>query len=152
MGTKEVKMVAALKNGTVIDRIPSDKLFKAVSILHLDELTNQITVGNNLNSKALGTKGIIKVADKFFESKEINKIALIAPNAKLNIIRDYEVVEKKTLKLPDQLDDIVKCGNPNCITNHQPVKTLFTVDHKDGLTFRCHYCERVMSHEEIKIL
>jgi aspartate carbamoyltransferase regulatory subunit len=151
MEPKEVKMVAALKNGTVIDRIPSAKLFKVVSILHLDILSNQITIGNNLHSKALGTKGIIKVADVFFEDKEISKIALIAPNAKLNIIRDYEVVEKKTLKLPEILEGVIRCGNPNCITNHQPVDTKFAVSDKGGLTFRCHYCERVMSLDEIKI-
>jgi len=145
-------MVAAIKDGTVIDRIPSDKLFKVASILHLEELPNQVTVGNNLESHQLGTKGIIKVSDKFFTDKDINKIALVAPNAKLNIIRDYSVVEKKTLTLPDVFDDIVRCGNPNCITNHQPIITRFHVEDKENLTLRCHYCERVMSGDEIKIL
>jgi aspartate carbamoyltransferase regulatory subunit len=152
METKQVKMVAAIKDGTVIDRIPSDKLFKVASILHLEELPNQVTVGNNLESHQLGTKGIIKVSDKFFTDKDINKIALVAPNAKLNIIRDYSVVEKKTLTLPDVFDDIVRCGNPNCITNHQPIITRFHVEDKENLTLRCHYCERVMSGDEIKIL
>ena len=152
METKQLKMVAAIKDGTVIDRIPSDKLFKVASILHLDELANQVTVGNNLESKELGTKGIIKVSDKFFTDKDINKIALIAPNAKLNIIRDYAVVEKKTLKLPTILEDIVKCGNPNCITNHEPMMTRFHVEDNKTLTLRCHYCERVMSGDDVKIL
>lgn len=149
---KEVKIVAAIKDGTVIDRIPSDKLFKVASILHIEELSNQITVGNNLESQELGTKGIIKVSDKFFSDKDINKIALIAPNAKLNVIRDYMVVEKKTLKLPSVLEDIVKCGNPNCITNHEPMMTRFHVEDNHTLTLRCEYCERVMSGDEVKIL
>lgn len=149
---KQLKMVAAIKDGTVIDRIPSDKLFKVASILHIEELSNQVTVGNNLESHELGVKGIIKVSDLFFSEKDINKIALIAPNAKLNIIRDYEVEEKKTLKLPAELEDIVKCGNPNCITNHEPMVTRFHVENNESLTLRCRYCERVMSGEEIKIL
>jgi aspartate carbamoyltransferase, regulatory subunit len=149
---KQVKIVAAIKDGTVIDRIPSDKLFKVASILHIEDLSDQVTVGNNLESHELGTKGIIKVSDKFFNSKDINKIALIAPNAKLNVIKDYLVVEKKTLSLPDTLEDIVKCGNPNCITNHEPMVTRFHVEDNKTLTLRCHYCERVMSGDDIRIL
>jgi aspartate carbamoyltransferase regulatory subunit len=149
---KQVKIVAAIKEGTVIDRIPSDKLFKVVSILHIEDLSDQVTVGNNLESHELGTKGIIKVSGKFFNSKDINKIALIAPNAKLNVIKDYVVVEKKTLHLPSILEDIVKCGNPNCITNHEPMMTRFHVEDNKTLTLRCHYCERVMSGEDVRIL
>jgi len=149
---KQVKIVAAIKDGTVIDRIPSDKLFKVASILHIEELSDQVTVGNNLESHELGTKGIIKVSGKFFNSKDINKIALIAPNAKLNVIKDYVVVEKKTLSLPGILEDIVKCGNPNCITNHEPMMTRFHVEDNKTLTLRCHYCERVMSGDDVRIL
>jgi aspartate carbamoyltransferase regulatory subunit len=149
---KQVKIVAAIKDGTVIDRIPPDKLFKVASMLHIEELPNQVTVGNNLESHELGAKGIIKVAGKFFTGKDINKIALIAPNAKLNIIRDYMVVEKRTLTLPILLEDIVKCGNPNCITNHEPMMTRFHVENNQTLTLRCHYCERVMREEDVKIL
>ena len=78
--------VAALENGTVIDHIPSDQLFKVVSLLGLEKLNKSITIGNNLISKKIGKKGIIKIADTFFKEEEINKIALIAPNAKINII------------------------------------------------------------------
>lgn len=151
MESKEVKMVAALRNGTVIDHIPSDKLFQVVSILHLAELPNQITVGNNLSSKKLGSKGIIKISDKFLTDKDINKIALVAPDAQLNIIRDFEVIEKKKLRIPDRFEDIVRCGNPNCVTNHQPIITLFDVTNHAPLTIRCHYCERMMTEDEIKI-
>jgi aspartate carbamoyltransferase regulatory subunit len=151
MKLKEVKMVAALKNGTVIDHIPSDKLFMVVSILHLEKLPNQITIGNNLASKKLGSKGIIKVSDQFFTEQDINKIALIAPDAQLNIIRDYEVKEKKKLAIPDLIEDIVRCGNPNCVTNHQPINTRFELVDRNPLTLRCHYCERMMVGDEIKI-
>ena len=80
-----------MENGTVIDHIPSEKLFTVVSLLGLEQMNNNITIGFNLKSKKLGTKGIIKIADKFFCDDEINRIAVVAPNVKLNIIRDYEV-------------------------------------------------------------
>lgn len=143
--------VAALENGTVIDHIPSDHLFKVVSLLGLDKLTNSITIGNNLISKKIGRKGILKVTDIFFEEDEINKIALIAPFAKINIIRNYDVVEKRPVSLPDVLVDIVKCGNPKCITNNEPMKTEFQVIDKDEVQIKCKYCERVILKEDIEI-
>ena len=89
---KKELQVAALKNGTVIDHIPSDKLFTVVSLLGLEQMENNITIGFNLESQRLGKKGIIKIADKFFSEADINKIAVVAPNVVINIIRDYEVV------------------------------------------------------------
>jgi len=147
---KELK-VTALKNGTVIDHIPADKLFKVVSILQIEKCGSLVTLGNNLESKLLGLKGIIKVSDRFFEESETNKIALLAPNAKINIIRDYAVVEKRSLALPDEIRDIVQCGNPNCITNHQSVATRFFVIKNGDVRLKCRYCEREMKQEEVKI-
>jgi len=144
--------VAALCNGTVIDHIPSDKLFKVVSILHLDTCLNQITLANNLESAKIGSKGLIKIADRAFAEDETNKIALIAPNAKINIIRDFLVVEKRELTLPNEIREIVQCANPNCITNHQPVTTRFWVLNNDGeIMLKCHYCEREVKRDEVKI-
>ena len=144
--------VAALQNGTVIDHIPSSALFKVVSILRLDKLPTNITIGNNLESKKLGFKGIIKIADKIFQEDEINKIAVIAPKAKLNIIRDYDVVEKKSIALPDIICGIVKCSNPKCVTNNEPMKTRFKVLDKENITIKCTYCEREMKKGEIELL
>ena len=148
---KELK-VAALRNGTVIDHIPSDKLYKVVSILHLDVCEHQITIGNNLDSAKVGKKGIIKISDRAFAEDETNKIALIAPNAKINIIRDYVVVEKRPLILPAEIREIIQCGNPNCITNNQPVSTRFhVIQHGDETMLKCHYCEREVKRVEVKI-
>lgn len=116
--------VAALCNGTAIDHIPSNQVFKVLSLLNLGDLKNPVTIGNNLESKKMGTKGIIKISDKFFEEEEINRIALIAPNVVLNIIKDYQVVEKKRISLPQTILGIVKCNNPKCITNNEPMLTL----------------------------
>ncbi|HEY6914439.1 MAG TPA: aspartate carbamoyltransferase regulatory subunit, partial [Paludibacter sp.] len=126
MSTKELK-VAALRNGTVIDHIPADKLFKVVSILHLDTCLNQITLANNLESAKIGSKGLVKISERALAEDETNKIALIAPNAKINIIRDFQVVEKRPLILPDEIREIVQCNNPVCVTNNQPISTRFQV-------------------------
>lgn len=141
--------VAALKNGTAIDHIPSEQLFKVVTLLGLDNLKNPITIGSNLESKKMGTKGIIKIADKFFKEDEINRIALVAPNVNLNIIENFEVVEKKRVTLPDEISEIVMCNNPKCITNNEPMKTRFEVVDKEKVVLQCHYCELKIKKEEI---
>ena len=143
---------AALQNGTVIDHIPTDKLFTIVNLLGLMNVENNMTIGNNLESKKLGKKGIIKVADRFFTDEEISRLSVVAPNVKLNIIRDYEVVEKKQVIMPDEIRGIVKCNNPKCITNNEPMATIFHVIDKEQGTLKCHYCEKEQNKEAIKLL
>lgn len=135
--------VAALKDGTVIDHIPSNRLFSVVSLLGLERMENNITIGFNLESKKLGKKGIIKIADTFFCDEEINRISVVAPHVQLNIIRNYKVVEKREVQMPDELRGILKCANPQCITNNEPMKTLFHVSDKERGIAKCHYCEKV---------
>jgi aspartate carbamoyltransferase regulatory subunit len=150
---KKLKLkVSAIKDGTVIDHIPAKNLFKVITILGLDKIDNQITFGTNLDSKKLGAKAIIKVSDLFFEDSEINKIALIAPHAKLNIIRDYEVVEKKIVVTPEKIVGIVKCFNPKCITNNEKITTCFKVISKEPIALKCKYCEKITSDDEIVML
>ena len=144
--------VAALQNGTVIDHIPTDKLFTIVNLLGLMNVENNMTIGNNLESKKLSKKGIIKVADRFFTDEEISRLSVVAPNVKLNIIRDYEVVEKKQVIMPDEIRGIVKCNNPKCITNNEPMATIFHVIDKEQGTLKCHYCEKEQNKEAIKLL
>jgi len=148
---KKELLVAALKNGTAIDHIPSEHLFKVASLLELDKMHNRITIGNNLISKKMGSKGVIKIADKFFEEDEINRIALVAPHVVLNIIRDYEVVDKKNVILPDKLVGIVKCDNPKCISNNEPMLSRFDVIDREDVTLKCQYCERKINKENILI-
>jgi len=145
-------VVSAIRNGTVIDRIPTQNLFKVVSILGLEKINAQITFGNNLDSKKLGKKAIIKITDKFFDNEEINKIALVAPEAKLNTIRDYQVVEKREVKVPDEVTGIAKCVNPKCITNNEQIVTRFYVIAKKPVTLKCHYCEKMIEQEQMTIL
>lgn len=140
--TKEL-IVSALENGTVLDHIPAENVYKALDILDLKDIGSRITIGVNLSSKRDGKKGIIKIEDRFFEDAELNKLALIAPKATVNVIRNYEVTEKKTLVMPSEIEGIAKCMNPKCITNHQPIKTKFTVSDENGeISLLCHYCEK----------
>ena len=149
---KKLKLkVSAIKEGTVIDQIPSKSLFKVISILGLNKIENQITFGTNLESEKLGTKAIIKVSDKFFKDNEINKIAIIAPHAKLNIIRDYEVVEKKIVETPETILGIVKCFNPKCITNTEKITTSFKVVTSEPMSLKCLYCEKITGEEQIRM-
>lgn len=148
---KQALQVAALKNGTVIDHIPSDKLFTVVNLLELQSSDQNITIGNNFESQKLGKKGIIKVADRFFSDEEISRLSVVAPNVKLNIIRNYEVVEKKQVIMPDVVKGIVKCGNPKCITNNEPMPTLFHVADKENGILKCHYCEKEQNKETLKL-
>ena len=144
--------VSAIENGTVIDHIPAKSLFKVIQILGLDKIDKQITFGTNLDSKKLVKKAIIKISGVFFEDKDINRIALVAPDAKLNIIRDYEVVEKKTVNVPDDFTGIVKCVNPKCVTNHEKVTQKFYVVDKASVSLKCHYCEKITDEEHMEFL
>ena len=145
--------VSAIKNGTVIDRIPPQSLFKVIEILGLDHTGHQITFGTNLDSRYLGKKAIIKIADSFFEDQDINRISLIAPDAKFNIIKEYQVVEKKQVSIPPYIRGIARCFNPKCITNHQQVETRFTTKkEKGGISLICHYCEKITSTKNLQII
>lgn len=144
--------VSAIKDGTVIDHIPADSLFKVISILRLENIEGMITFGTNLESRRLGKKGIIKLSGVFFKDKDINRISLIAPDAKLNIIRDYKVIEKKVVQVPDEISGIAKCVNPMCITNHEKVESRFSVVDKREIQLRCHYCEKITDKEHMEIL
>lgn len=141
--------VSAIRNGTVIDHIPSDKVFQVFKILNLNNSKNQVYFGTNLDSQKYGKKGIIKISDQYFKLEQISKIALVAPMATLIEIKDYEVTKKETVHFPEVVENIVKCFNPKCVTNSQKVPTRFNVteDHNNQMKLACHYCEKTMSKE-----
>ncbi|MAH33466.1 aspartate carbamoyltransferase regulatory subunit [archaeon] len=144
--------VAAIKEGTVIDHIPADASFKVAAILKLRKDPNMVSIATNLNSKSLGKKGIVKVSNKNLTEEEVNKIAVVAPNATVNIIKDYKVKEKIKVNLQKVIENVIRCSNPVCITNHESISTIFNVEKENPLQVRCHYCERVMGKEDIKLI
>jgi len=148
---KELK-IPAIKEGTVIDHIPSRETFKVMRILDLREFNQMISVALNLKSKALGKKGIIKVRNRFLTQDEVNKIAILAPHATVNIIKDYDVKEKINVDIPEEIHSIIKCSNPKCITNNEKVKTSFSTLSKSPLHVLCNHCERVMESKDITLI
>jgi len=142
--------VKALENGTVIDHIPQGVVQRVLSVLGLENCEEQIYMGANLESKKMGRKGIIKVANRFFEENEIDKIGLIAPTATVIEIRNYEIKSKTQVRIPDVVHKIVKCFNPKCITNKESVPTHFYVIDKSDLKLRCHYCEKITGRKNIE--
>ena len=152
MSNKTERQVAAIKNGTVIDHIPAEKTYQVVNLLQLETLDTPVTIGYNYPSNKIGRKGIIKVSDKFFTDEEISRLSVVAQNVVLNIIHDYEVVEKKTVKTPDELRGIVKCNNPKRITNNEPMNTVFHVVNKEKGILKCHYCDKEQFIDKVELV
>ena len=152
-------LIRAIKNGSVIDHIPSEKVFAIVEILKLKEYSERITVATNMPSSSLGRKGIIKIEEKILEEKELNNISLLAPNVTINIIDNYEVVEKSKLDKLDKVIGLMKCDNPKCISNHENIETKFIRVEEDlnennleeKTKYKCFYCEKIILEDEIQI-
>lgn len=144
-------LVSKIKDGTVIDHITGGHALDVVKILGITGRTNGIVlIAMHVPSKQLGIKDIVKVEGRELEPGEVDKIALLAPHASINIVRDYNVVGKKLVKLPDIISGTVKCGNPACISNsNEPVQPKFYVKSQEPLMIRCHYCSYIMEKQDI---
>ncbi len=144
-------LVSKIKDGTVIDHITAGHALDVVKILGITGRTNgTVLIAMHVPSKQLGTKDIVKVEGRELHPKEVDKIALVAPHASINIIRDYKVTGKKRVKLPSIVHGIVKCGNPSCISNsNEPVQPKFYVETQEPLMIRCHYCGYIMEKQDI---
>ena len=143
--------VMKIRFGTVIDHINSGTSLSVLRILGLTgKGENVVTIAMNVPSRKIGRKDIVKVEDRVLSSEEADKIALIAPKATINIIRDYAVVGKQTIKLPQVVKGLVKCDNLSCISNgKEPIQSTFFVEGKDPLRLRCYYCNRTMSKDDV---
>jgi aspartate carbamoyltransferase regulatory subunit len=147
----KVMKIQALKSGTAIDHLPSGTALEVLKVLGIDDTAGTIAIGMNLESRKMGGKDIIKIENKELTQQELNKIALVAPQASISIIKDYEVAKKLQVNLPKIITGIVKCFNPNCITNQDKVTTKFHVINEKPIKIRCHYCERYMKRKDIKL-
>ncbi len=149
MKEKVVKMkVTALKQGTVIDHIPAGGVWKVFQILNLKDYDKTLRIGVRLNSKKYGKKDLLKIEDRYLSQEEANKLALVAPNATINIIKNWKVDQKIRVSIPDTVYGL-NCANPRCITRHDNIKTKFEVIDKKALKVRCHYCEHVFDREDV---
>ena len=147
----EMLRVSKIKNGTVIDHITGGHALDVVKILGIAERRSSVvSIGMNVPSKSLGRKDIVKIEGRGIAASEADKIALLAPRATINIIKDYKVVEKKRVKLPDNIKGIVKCDNPACVSNsNEPIESQFLVEKAEPLRLKCHYCGHVMEKTDV---
>ena len=150
METKKELVVPAIENGTVIDHIPTEVVYKVVHILGLEDYKDEVLIGTYLQSGKLGRKGIIKIKNKHFTKDEVSKVVLVAPFVTVITIKDYRVIEKFSTEIPDHIENFIKCANPKCITNFEDIPTQFDVVDKENLKLRCHYCEKYTTKETIK--
>lgn len=141
-------VVEKIENGTVIDHIPAGMGMKVLSILKV-AAGSKIALLMNVTSKRLGSKDILKISEKQLDEKEVNRIALVAPNATLNIIKNGSVVEKSVVCLPHELHGVARCPNPKCITNSERIETRFAQEEKNK--FRCYYCEMLFDTNELSL-
>ncbi len=146
---KQMK-VDAIKNGTVIDHIPAGKGMQVADIINISG-KNEVLIGVNLQSRKVGRKDILKIENRELSQEEINSIALIAADATLTIIKDYEKVRKTKAEIPKAIQGLIKCPNPKCITNSEKIKTKFKVTGKNPLKVRCCYCEKKYLVDDVKI-
>ncbi|GAA4899713.1 aspartate carbamoyltransferase regulatory subunit [Ferrimonas pelagia] len=149
--TKDNKLqVEAIKNGSVIDHIPAHSGIKVLRLFQLHQTQNRVTIGLNLPSSVQGLKDLIKIENVFIDEELANQLALLAPNATVNRIEDYEVTKKLTLSLPQKVNRVFQCPNSNCITHSEPVDTSFAVIAKnDSIKLKCKYCEKAFSRESV---
>ena len=143
--------ISKIKDGTVIDHIPAGKALKVMNILKMDDrATNSVSIGIRVPSEKMGQKDVIKIENRDLEKFEVDKISLIAPEASISIVKDYEITEKFSVELPTRLIGTVKCHNTECITNlKEPVSSDFLLISKKPILIRCNFCERNMNEKEI---
>lgn len=143
---KELK-VTPIKNGTVIDHIDPGMALKVLRIIGVigEEVHSTVSVVMHVQSGTKSWKDIVKVEDRELLPSQVDKIAMISPAVTINIIRNYKVVEKYKPSLPEVVAGIVKCSNPNCISNQErePVISRFKVISKSPPKVRCLYCGRL---------
>ena len=145
-------LVRRIREGTVIDHILPGKAFNVLKTLNITgKEGNIVTVALNVPSSKKNKKDIIKVENKFLENDDTDKIALISPHATINIIRNYQVAEKRKIQVPDSISGIFKCTNINCISNEEKgiVPTIIVLD-KINIVLKCKYCARLIDINEIE--
>ena len=149
---KELR-VHPIRDGTVIDHINAGQAMNVLKILGITGSSSAvISVAMNVSSQDIESKDIVKIEDRELKDKEVDKIALISPNATINIIRDFGVAGKHRVKLPEMVESMVKCANPNCISNtNEPVTSKFEVK-KNPIRLRCIYCEHVIMENIVEHL
>lgn len=149
--TEQKLRVNKIKDGTVIDHICGGYALDVINILGITGKEKKVmTIAINVPSKRLGVKDIVKIEGKALNTEEVNRIALVAPRASINYIKNYSVMEKSEVKLPKTIEGIIKCPNPTCVSNNkEPIKSKFNVKTDDPLLLKCHYCGVTLEEADV---
>jgi aspartate carbamoyltransferase regulatory subunit len=149
--TQQELYIKKIEDGTVIDHITPGFALDVLKILKIDGKGGEVvSAAINVESKQLQHKDIVKIQKRELQPSEVDKIALIAPNATINIVRNFAVTSKKVVELPSTIRGIIKCDNPSCISNsNEPVESQFAVDRSEPIRLHCHYCGHIMEREDI---
>ena len=144
--------IQKIRNGTVIDHLPAGSGLTVLRILGISkDYKNSVSIAMNVPSKSFGMKDVVKVEDRVLRPEETDKLALIAPEATINIIRDYKVSSKGRVTVPKEIVGVLKCGNPSCVTNNrEPIMPVFAIEREKPIVLRCKFCERIMERELIE--
>lgn len=145
------QQVARLRSGTVVDHLNPGTALKALEVIGVPQ-DDEALLGINLTSHKMGRKDILKLENVEISAEQMEKLAVFGPQATVAIIRDYEVIEKRRVELPESIAGVLRCLNPNCITNHEPITTRFVVEKHSPTVVRCHYCERHIAESDFKLL
>lgn len=150
--TLETVSVAAIKNGTVIDHIAAGQALHIIYLLSLQNSKSRVTIGLQLPSKTMGRKDIIKVEDRVLTEDEANEIVVFAPAATINVIKNFQVINKISTHLPATMKSVFVCPNPLCITHSEPVKSFFYIQQQGKqIKLTCHYCEKPFDRDQVKV-
>lgn len=144
------KHIGYIENGINIDHIPHGNAWYIMKILNLFNSDSQTGVGLNLPSSKLGTKDLIKVENRTLTANEIDIISLFAVGGTLSVIKDFIVVNKQTLNLPDAVTNLIVCPNQRCVSHEYNSKFSTSINCKNATSIKCHYCEREFLLHEIK--
>ena len=144
--------VYRIENGTVIDHIPHWNSLKVLDLLGLRQSTDLVTLGIGLDSQHMGRKDLVKVENRELSQAELDKLALVAPQATINLIRNSVRVEKLKVRVPDSIEGLVRCPNTGCITRHEYVPTRFDTLSREPLQLRCYYCNVSFQGDEVELL
>jgi len=149
--SRQKKQVAKLRHGTVIDHLDPGMALKALEMIGVPK-HGAALIGVNLASAKAGRKDILKLENIQLSDEQIDNLAVLGPSATVCYIREYEIVKKVRVKLPEVLEGILRCPNPNCITNHDRLTTSFDVERTSPTQVRCTFCERLISEDDIVLL
>ena len=145
-------IVRRIRDGTVIDHLEAGKGLQVLNALGINGSDgNVITLALNVPSAKISKKDIIKIENRYLKDDDTNKLALIAPQATVNIIKDFKLVEKRLVSLPNKVERIFRCSNPDCVSNsNEDIESIMDVVDKTGRVLRCKYCTRILNVNELK--